>query len=90
MNQLDMIRTTHEIDRHFAELSAAVSEDALKKDLAEFHARWRELGYRVTANLCGLESNGEAPAPKRRGRRRRIDGAEVTPTAEAGSARADS
>jgi hypothetical protein len=72
MDPLALIRTTHEIDRHLAELSDVVTDDDLKKNLADFHAEWRELGYRVTANLCGLAANGDT-APKRRGRRRRID-----------------
>jgi hypothetical protein len=82
MDQLELIRITHEIDRHVAELSAAVSDEDLKKDLVAFNARWRELAYRVTANLCGLAPNGDATAPKRRGRRRRTDTAEEMTGAE--------
>jgi hypothetical protein len=78
MEPLDLIRITHEIDRHLLELSAAVTDEDLKKDLALFHTRWRELGYRVTADLCGLESNGDAVAPRRRGRRRRTDAGDAT------------
>jgi hypothetical protein len=82
MNPLDLIRTTHEIDRHLAELSAAVSDEAIKKDLADFHARWCELGYHVSANLCALTSKGDAVAPKRRGRPRRNITADVASGAE--------
>jgi hypothetical protein len=78
MDQLELIRITHEIDRHMAELSAAVTDDDLKRDLVALHVRWRELGYRASANLCGVASNGDTMAPKRRGRRRRVDAVEVT------------
>jgi hypothetical protein len=82
MEPLELIRTAHEIDRRLAEISTALTDEALKSDLVEFHARWRELGYRVTADLCGLEPNEEAALPKRRGRRRRT---ELTTGAEDGS-----
>ena len=82
MNPLDLIRTAHEIDGHLAAISAAVTDDTLKKDLFYFHERWRALGYRISANLCGLASNGDAVAPKRRGRPRRIDAADVTAAGE--------
>jgi hypothetical protein len=78
MQPLELIRTAHEIDRRLAEISAAVTDEALKRDLGELHARWRELGYRVTADLCGLEPNEVTVTPKRRGRRRRIDGVEAS------------
>jgi hypothetical protein len=90
MQPLDLIRTTHEIDRHLADISAAVSDDDLKKDLVAFNARWRELGYRVTADLCGMASAREVPTPKRRGRRRRIDAADVATGAQDGSVGAGS
>jgi hypothetical protein len=81
MNPIDLIRTTHEIDHELGTISAAVTDESLKQDLVQFHARWRELSYRVTASLCGLTSNGEAPVPRRRGRPRRSDVREETTAA---------
>jgi len=86
---LDLIRTTHEIDRGLAQLAAAVSNARLKEDVLAFEARWRELGFAVAAELCGVEANGQ-PAPKRRGRRRRaevtLDGADPEQESSGGDA----
>jgi hypothetical protein len=72
MDQLELIRTTHEIDRSLARIAEAVSDERLKHDVVTLHAQWRELGYQVTAALCGMEANGAAPV-RRRGRRRKAD-----------------
>jgi hypothetical protein len=71
VNPIDLIRTTHEIDRGLIQISAAVADETLKRRLATLHAEWREIGFAVTAELCGVDVNG-TPVQRRRGRPRRV------------------
>jgi hypothetical protein len=72
MEQLGLIRAAHEIDRSLSRLAAAVSDEQLKKDVLAVQDRWRDLGYAVTAELCGLGPDSATPA-RRRGRRKHAD-----------------
>lgn len=74
MDALELIRTTHGIDRDLGIVGDAVRDAGLKERLLAVRIEWRDLAYAITAELCGVDGpEARLPSPRRRGRPRKSD-----------------
>ena len=80
MENLDLIKSAHIVDYHLNALSAGVTDDVLKEKIASVQTEWRELAYAISAHLSGVEAGIQSPAPKKRGRRKKVEDPVEAPT----------
>jgi len=71
MDELELIRTAHGIDHALGRLVEATTEATLRDRIAGIQSEWREVTYRIAAQVCGIEAAVPVPV-KRRGRRPRL------------------